>query len=87
MPMELKIYSIRDIKGDTFNAPFYKNTHGEAERDFTKLANDEKSQVKEFPEDYQLFHIGKYNTQTGVITPLLTPEHVVDAAQLVRKMQ
>ena len=49
--MQLKMYSVRDSKAETFHPPFYKRTHGEAERDFQALAHDEKSQVSKFPGD------------------------------------
>jgi len=53
--MELKIYSIRDAKAEVFHPPFYKKTHGEAERDFTTLSKDEKSNVGQYPDDYDLY--------------------------------
>ena len=43
--MQLKIYSIRDAKGQIFNTPFYQRTHGEAERNFRTVANDPKSTI------------------------------------------
>lgn len=59
-----KVYSIRDAKGENFNPPFLKKTHGEAERDFTSLARDEKSNVAQYPEDYDLYYLGEYNDST-----------------------
>lgn len=47
--METKVYSIRDSKAEIFNSPFYKKTHGEAERDFTSLVNDEKVLLRSTP--------------------------------------
>lgn len=80
--MELKIYSIRDAKAEIFNAPFYKNTHGEAERDFTSLARDEKSNVHKYPEDFDLYFIGRYDDSTGKIQALDTPQHILKAVQV-----
>ena len=59
--MELKAYSIRDAKGEIFNPPFYKRTHGEAERDFTTLVNDPQAQISKFPEDYDLWFVGGWD--------------------------
>lgn len=79
--MLLKMYSIRDAKGEIFNAPFYKKTHGEAERDFAELCKDEKSLVNKYPEDFDLYHVGIYDDQTGKISSLDTPQHILKAVQ------
>lgn len=80
--MQTKIYSIRDSKGEVFNFPFYKKTHGEAERDFRSLVNDEKSTVWQYPEDYDLYFIGTYDDETGKIEALPTPQHIVKAVSV-----
>jgi hypothetical protein len=85
--MTQKIYSIRDSKAEYFTQPFFKKTHGEAERDFTMLAKDEKSQIAQFPEDYDLYYIGDYDDQTGKMTPLDTPHHIIKAVQVSSKTQ
>lgn len=77
--MLLKIYSIRDAKAEIFNLPFFKNTHGEAERDFTNLVNNPESMVGKYPDDYDLYHLGSYDDQTGILKTLDTPQHVVKA--------
>lgn len=84
--MLLKIYSIRDAKTQFFSAPFYNHTHGEAERNFKTACNDQQSNLSKFPEDYDLYHIGEYDDNTGKITPRDTPEHIIKAVQLVNKI-
>lgn len=83
--MEHKIYSIRDSKAEVFNPPFFKKTHGEAERDFTTLCNDDKSTVFKYPDDFDLYHMGIYDDVSGKILPLDTPQHIVKAVQCVKK--
>lgn len=80
--MILKAFSIRDAKGEVFHPPFYKKTHGEAERDFKTLVNDHKSSVSKFPEDYDLYYLGEYDDNTGKFAPLDTPSHVQKAISL-----
>lgn len=80
--MEHKIYSVRDAKAEVFGYPFYKKTHGEAERDFNTLCNDPKSTVFNFPDDFDLYYVGSYDDDTGKLTPLDTPQHIVKAVQL-----
>lgn len=77
--MTLNAYSIRDQKAEIFHVPHFKLTHGEAERDFRQLVNDEKSKLNKFPEDYDLYFVGTYDDQTGVFKPLSTPQHVIKA--------
>lgn len=81
--MELKIYSIRDAKAEIYNAPFFQKTHGEAERNFTQLVNDEKSTVAKFPEDFDLYFLGTYDDNTGKVQPLDTPQHMLKAINIV----
>lgn len=79
--MMLKIFSIRDAKCETFNTPFYQKTHGEAERNFHKLVQDDKSTINQFPEDYDLYYLGEYDDNTGLTKGLDTPQHVAKAVQ------
>lgn len=83
--MELKVYSIRDAKAEIFNPPFYKKTHGEAERDFSALVRDEKSMVCKYPEDYDLYYLGTYDDNTGKLDSLDTPQHITKAVQHAQK--
>ena len=81
--MMLKMYSIRDSKGEIFNLPFFKKTHGEAERDFHQLCQDKNSTVAKYPTDFDLYYVGDYDDSTGKVQPLDAPQHVVHAATLV----
>lgn len=83
--MQLKIYSIRDAKAEIYNVPFYKKTHGEAERDFAELCRDEKSMVSKYPEDYDLFFCGIYDDQTGLVESLKTPQHIAKAIEKIKQ--
>lgn len=80
--MEHKIYSIRDAKGEVFNSPFYKKTHGEAERDFKTLVNDDKSVVNKYPDDFDLYYLGTYEDVSGKLIALDTPQHILKAVQV-----
>lgn len=82
--MELRVYTIRDAKGEVFHPPFYKKTHGEAERDFQTLVRDGKSQVNQYPEDFDLYYLGTYDDYTGKLSSLDTPQHMMKAVQLVQ---
>lgn len=85
--MILKIYSIRDSKGEMYGPPFFQKTAGEAERSFRTLVNDEKSMTSKYPEDFDLYYLGDYDDQIGKITPLDTPSHLCKAIQLKTQVQ
>jgi len=80
--MELKIYTVRDSKAGFYGPPFYLRTHGEAERTFQQLANDPKTNVFTYPEDYDLYHLGEFDDQTGKANIIDTPQHIIKAVAL-----
>lgn len=82
--MLLKAYSIRDAKGEFYSPPFYKHTHGEAEREFVQLIRDPKSQPNQFPEDYDLYHLGEYDNVKGFFKSLDTPQHIMKAVNAIK---
>lgn len=83
--MMLNMYSIRDAKAEIFGPPFFKVTHGEVERDFRHLVNDEKSKIHLDPEDYDLYHMGRYDDNTGKFELLPSPQHMIKAIQVIAK--
>jgi len=85
--MQLKIYSIRDTKSNVFNNPFYKSTHGEAERDFTSVVNDEKSMINKYPADFSLWYLGTYDSDSGRFESLPVPDMIIEARQCLIKEQ
>lgn len=81
--MNLKVFSVRDSKAGVYNTPFFQHQIGEAERTFRKLVNDNQSMISQFPDDYDLYYLGDYDDQTGVINALQTPQHIVKAVNLM----
>lgn len=82
--MKLQIYSIRDLKGSMYNVPFFQPTHGTAERSFNELIRDPQSLVHKYPADYELFHVGTFDDETGRIETLPTPSPIISGLQLMR---
>jgi len=64
--MKLEAYAIWDNKAKNFTSPFFMRSRGEAIRAFTSTVNDGSSQIGKFPEDFQLFHVGFYDDNSGV---------------------
>lgn len=65
--MILKLFTIKDIKAETYMAPFTARTRAEAIRMFTDDVNSGKSVLAKHPADYMLICIGDFNTETGGI--------------------
>lgn len=83
--MQRKMYSIRDSKGEVFHPPFLQLTHGEAERFFTKVANDFKTTISEFPEDYDLYYLGTFDDVSGKVETLPTPQHMLKGVHVAKR--
>lgn len=83
--MILKSFTIRDSKTQFFGQPWFMRSHGEAERTFAKLAKDPKSDISNFPEDYDLYHLGEFDDQTGKFELLDTPQHLMKAVNAIPK--
>ncbi|AZL82880.1 nonstructural protein [Apis mellifera associated microvirus 26] len=80
-----KLFAIRDSKTEYFGSPFCKATHGEAERDFRTLVNDEKTNLNQYPEDYDLYYLGEYDNNSGKFETLETPQHLMKAIQVKKQ--
>lgn len=79
--MILNIYSIYDLQIRAYSQPYYSHTNGSALRAFSDHVNDPQSQPNKHPEDYQLFHLGTFNDETGELTPTTKPTMIGNATE------
>lgn len=80
----LKIYAIKDVKIGFMN-PFYLENDEVAIRTFKKAANDmATNSVNDFPEDKELWCLGSFDTDTGIIEGGL-PKFLVKAIDCIVK--
>jgi hypothetical protein len=63
--MKMELYSVRDICTERYSNPFLAETDKAAIRAFEK---DRQSQP--FPDDFELYLVGAFDTQSGVLTAL-----------------
>ena len=75
--MQYEIYTIRDVKADAYFRPFYVPNRAVAVRAVSNLVQDTQSDIGRNPEDYQLFYIGTYDDNSGVISAI-APEHILN---------
>lgn len=79
----VELYAVKDVKAG-FMDPLSFESFGQAKRDFENFL---KTIALSFhyvsPAELQLWHIGRYNLDTAVVTPLDIPTLVIDGASVV----
>lgn len=68
--MLLEVVSIYDEKLGAYSQPSFVASTGVALRSFQDQVNSPQSPMNAHPEDYTLYHIGKYDDTTGELIPL-----------------
>ena len=84
--MKLQIFAVRDRKTDQFANPMFLISKGHAVRHFADEINrkDENNILWKHPEDFELYELGSYNTETGIFDTG-TPTSVALAESLMIK--
>ncbi|QXP08637.1 MAG: nonstructural protein [Arizlama microvirus] len=67
--MNLRMFSIYDIKAESFMTPFFFPANGQAVRAFSDLANDKNTLVGRHPSDYKLCYIGDFDDDSAEFLP------------------
>lgn len=78
------VFAIRDLKTG-FLSPTLDQNGDSAIRNFEHAIMRADSLFFTHPSDYSLHRIGDFDTDTGLITPVIPPVHLVDASALLRK--
>lgn len=80
--MKLMVFSVFDSKAGIFGTPFFSGTEASAMRDFSDNVNDSnpRNMWSNHPEDFSLFHIGEFETNTGVIDSIVLKNLVTASA-------
>lgn len=71
--LKLQAFSVFDAKAETYGTPIFFATKGLATRAFTDQVQKNDSPLSQHPGDFTLFHIGEFDTDSGLLTPLMTP--------------
>ena len=64
----LKLYSIKDTKGG-FYPPEASDNDALAVRTIRGVVNSGKGLLAQYPEDFELWYVGEFDNQTGIIAP------------------
>ena len=72
--MILKIFTLRDQKTDQYMNPMAMQTAGQIIRMLQDELTNNETMVGKHPEDFELFEVGQFDTNTGLIAncPLKT---------------
>lgn len=81
--MFLSLYTILDIKAGFFKPPFTARSDGEATRAVADAMRDPATSLAQYPEDFALYELGRFNDATGTIEPVTPVRHLCGVAQLL----
>lgn len=85
--MKLSMFSVKDRATEMFGNPMFLMSTGQAIRSFGDEANrkDAQNQIHIHPEDFDLYLLGTFDTDTAEFELLTRPEKVAEARNLVVK--
>lgn len=75
--MRTQCFGVFDKKGGVYATPFFCIREGAAIRSFQDIANNPETTVYRHPEDYELFHLGDFDDESGEFSPV-RPRFVVN---------
>lgn len=82
--MKQELFSIYDKKAETFSMPFPAINKGAAIRQLNMEVNSEReSLLKKFPEDYSLYLVEEFNTESGLFKGYEKPLFVIEIKDVV----
>lgn len=73
--MEYPVYSIRDSRTG-FMAPTLDQNDDSASRSFLFAVKNSRDVMGAFPDEFCLYRLGTFNTESGVFSPEPVPAHV-----------
>lgn len=80
--MKVPMYAVRDVQVG-FMTPMVDKNDGSAIRNFAYALNSSNPMMQFSPKDYDLYRIGEYDVDTGVLTPETVPVLVVAGLSVV----
>lgn len=84
--MKQQVLAVYDSKAGAHAIPFFMATLGMAIRAFREAANDATHPMAKNAEDYCLFHLGTWDDETAVFTPLAEHKNLGLAANYKREV-
>lgn len=82
--MKKPLYSVRDLKAESFGSPILVDNVGVAMRQWCDAVNSTDLPIIKHPEDYALYRIGEFDIETGVLICEDQPIHIASAEEVLR---
>lgn len=80
--MKYPVYAVRDVHVG-FNSPMTDLNDNVAKRNFSMAINNPNNGVMNFsPKDYDLYKIGEFDTESGVVDSFSVPVLLVNGASV-----
>jgi len=82
--MQMQIVAIHDRAADAFGRPIFVNSLGQAIRSFQDEINrpGDNNEMNKHPDDFDLYHLGLYDDNTGRMISLDEPKQIAIGKQL-----
>lgn len=80
-----QVYSVRDLKGETFSLPIFAPTDAAAMRLFADACMDKETFIGRHPEDYALYRVGVWNADNGCLAGTDVPIPVWTGAEASKR--
>jgi len=68
--MIYRCYTVRDLKARAYAPPFFIARDEVAIRTFSDALAEPGHPMAAHPADYELFHVGEFDDETGAFTPI-----------------
>lgn len=66
--MKRLMFSVLDVKSKLYSNPWFMSANGEAIRAFRDLADDPKTTVGRYPGEFELWRLGTFDDESGVVS-------------------
>lgn len=81
------VCAIRDLKIHGFQFPQFALSVGDALRRFASAVNDQQTMICMHPADFELWHVGDWDTETGCLECFDAPRRLGGALEYKRVSQ
>lgn len=75
--MSQMMFSIYDKKARDYSSPFISKTQQDAIRKVASTLQKGGTLLSQFPEDYELYYVGGFDPDTGLLLPMDRPEIIM----------
>lgn len=80
--MKLVMCAVRDSALDAFVRPFCVPAVGAAVRGFSDEVNRSESEMNKHPSDYELFEVGSFDEDSGLVEAVVPPRSLARAVDV-----